>query len=386
MLQTAVFILLLCYALACAWLCWQWWKIPVRPVSIQSLPANFRLSVVIPVRNEAAHIGALLEDLVKQTLPKHAFEVIVVNDASTDDTVQIVRHFQRRNNLHLTLIDLPEIAHTSPKKRAITEALQVASGLLIVTTDGDCRVGEEWLASIAHTYLQTGAKLISGPVVLDGNGSNEPLSVIDWVFRWFQTIEFSSLIGTGACLLEAGTPTMCNGANLAYERAAFEAVGGYAGVEHLASGDDEFLLQKIAQRFPGQIYFLKNGKAVVSTQPQPSWRLFYRQRVRWASKWAVNRRVATMLAAVFVFLVNVVTLGLFFAFIFRDVAEPSLVLLMLLKCGPEFVFLALMMQFFRKKTLIFAIPLIQIVYPLYVLFFGLAAQQKGYEWKGRRLK
>lgn len=383
------------YASACAWLCWRWLILPVRPQVQDAIydMATLQISVVIPVRNEALHIETLLDDLYRQSLPKTAFEVIVVNDASTDDTALIVKRFQKNNAFHLTLVELPDIAHTSPKKRAITEALQIASGHLIVTTDGDCSVGAEWLETILRTHQQTGAKCISGPVSLTLTPS-EGLSkqaIVQHNARLsfgqiFQAIEFSSLIGTGACLLEAGAPTMCNGANLAYECEAFVQVGGYAGVEHLASGDDEFLLQKIAQRYPQQIYFLKNPKAIVHTYAQPTWRAFYRQRVRWASKWAANGRIATMIAAVFVFLTNVMTLGLGIWAFFEGFAEPSTLLLLLLKYSFEFVFLSFMMSFFKQPKLIFWIPIIQLIYPFYVLFFGLAAQQKTYEWKNRKLR
>jgi cellulose synthase/poly-beta-1,6-N-acetylglucosamine synthase-like glycosyltransferase len=365
------------YALACFWLCWQWLRIPNRPTLTVPVPAHFKVSVIIPVRNEAANIGVLLEDLGKQSLAKKHVEVIIVDDASTDSTAEIVIRYKALNQIDLQLISLADVPVSSPKKRAITEALKVASGQLIVTTDGDCRVGERWLETIVQTYLQTGAKFISGPVTFFEGKTN---------FGVFQTIEFSSLIGTGASLLEAGHPTMCNGANLAYERTAFEEVGGYAGVDHIASGDDEFLLQKIHLRYGNRICFLKNKDAIVHTQPQENWRAFYRQRVRWASKWAVNRRVATMGVAVFIFLVNLITLVVLIKAISANRMNIDFNTILLIKYLPEFLFLSLIIRFLGKKRLLVYIPLVQLFYPLYVLFFGLTAQRKGYEWKGRRLR
>lgn len=365
------------YALACFWLCWQWLRIPHRPSLSLPVPAHFKVSVIIPVRNEAANIGVLLDDLQKQSLPGKHMEVIIADDASTDSTAEIVIHYKALNRIDLKLISLAEAPVSSPKKRAITEALKIASGQLIVTTDGDCRVGERWLETIVQTYLQTGAKFISGPVIFSEEKNN---------FGIFQTIEFASLIGAGAGLLEAGHPTMCNGANLAYERTAFEEVGGYAGVDHIASGDDEFLLQKIHLRYGNRICFLKNKEAVVHTQPQENWRAFYRQRVRWASKWAVNRRVATMLVAVFIFLVNLITLIVLIKAVSGNRMNIGFNTILLIKYLPEFLFLSLIIRFLGKKRLLVYIPLVQLFYPLYVLFFGVTAQRKGYEWKGRRLR
>ena len=366
------------YALACLWLITQWLTIKKRPAHAV-LPLDLFLTVVIPARNEAANIGALLSDLMNQTLPKKQFEIIVANDASTDDTALIVSQFQAQNNLNLTLLSLPDLPTTAPKKRAISESIRIANGSLVVTTDGDCRVGKRWLETIAQTYVETNAKLISGPVVLVGQERGR-------FFDIFQTIEFSSLIGAGACLIEAGLPTMCNGANLAYERTAFEAVGGFENIDHLASGDDELLMHKIAQRFPQQIVFLKNPEAVVQTAPQPTWQAFYQQRVRWGSKWNVNRRATTIAVAVFVFSVN-------FSVIFSMATAAAgvleikqLALILALKYGPEFLFLALIVRFLKQAKQIIYIPVVQLFYPFYVLFFGVAAQRKDYVWKNRSLQ
>jgi len=376
MIYAAFFIFFL-YAVACLWLCVQWIRIPQRHSETISVPNDFKLSVIIPVRNEEQNIGVLLNDLRQQTLDKRHLEVIVVNDASTDATEAIVRAFEDEQFFDLKLISLNDVAVKSPKKRAITEALKVAVGQLIVTTDGDCRVGAKWLETIVHTYLQTNANFISGPVTFLGEKNS---------FGIFQTIEFASLIGTGACLLEAGHPTMCNGANLGYRRAAFDEVGGYEGVDQIASGDDEFLLQKIHERYPRSAYFLKNEAAIVRTQPQENWRAFYRQRIRWAGKWAVNRRPATMIVAVFVFIVNALTIVLVAKALGEEMRNFGMNTILMIKFLPEFIFLALIISFLKKSALVWYIPLVQLFYPFYVLFFGLAAQQKEYEWKGRRLR
>ncbi|MFN8345113.1 MAG: glycosyltransferase [Spirosomataceae bacterium] len=369
------FIIML-YALACLWLCWQWLCIPESSETALPVPPGFKVSVIIPVRNEAAGIGVLLEDLRQQSLFGDNFEVIIADDASNDATADIVLAFKNRTDLNLRLLSLADIPVKSPKKRAITEALKVAEGQLIVTTDGDCRVGERWLEQIVQTYLRTGAKFISGPVTFLEEQTG---------FQVFQTIELASLIGTGACLLEAQHPTMCNGANLAYERAAFEEVGGYTGVDHIASGDDEFLLQKIHLRFGNRICFLKHRDALVRTQPQESWRAFYQQRIRWAGKWAVNRRAATMAVAIFVVLVNGITLIALAVAIGKEGQNIGINTILIIKFLPELLFLSLIIRFLGKNRLLAYIPLVQLFYPFYVLFFGLAAQHKGYEWKGRRL-
>jgi cellulose synthase/poly-beta-1,6-N-acetylglucosamine synthase-like glycosyltransferase len=374
------FVVCIAYGCACLWLCWQWLKITQLPQDSVILSNEVLISVVVPVRNEAATIGKLLTDLSKQGLLKHNFEVIVVNDASTDRTVEVVTSHElfKASDCRHTLLSLPDLpTTTAPKKRAIAEALKIAKGRWIVTTDGDCRVGVYWLKNIVSTFRQTHAKLISGPVVI---------APLRGFFDIFQTIEFSSLIGTGGCMMAAGQPTMCNGANLAYERAVFDEVNGFEGTDHIASGDDELLLQKIAKLYPTQIVFLKNADNIVVTNPQPTLGAFYSQRVRWSSKWAVNRRAATMSVAIFVFLVNVLVILLGGLWLIDVLPTIDFLGLFALKLIPEFVFLSLMMSFFNKNHMIIFVPIVQFIYPFYVVVFGIAAQRKGYQWKNRNLE
>ena len=104
------------------------------------------------------------------------------------------------------------------------------------------------------------------------------------LFERMQTLEFGYLIGVGAAFIGNGRASTCNGANLAYRKDIFYEVGGFKGIDDLASGDDELLLQKVSARYPGKIGFLKRYEAVVFTHAKPNLKEFMRQRKRWASK------------------------------------------------------------------------------------------------------
>lgn len=359
------------------WLTWQ--RMPVFQPSI-TLKEGPTITVIIPVRNEASNIGCLLEDLSRQTYTR--FNVIVADDSSTDNTRAIVRQYTAQALYSIYLLPLSDERTASPKKRAITQSITLATGHLIVTTDGDCRVGPDWLASIASFYSQTGAKLISGPVTFTTKSQQSKTTLFDTL----QAIEFASLIGSGACTMALGMPTMCNGANLCYEKQIFLEVGGFAGVDHLASGDDEFLMHKIAGRYPDGIKFLKATEAIVQTQPHQSWSAFYQQRKRWASKWRAYKSWLPTLLAVFVFLSNVVPVMAVLGWWLGHITGAVALGIVGLKVIPEFLFLRRILVFLQKKSSVSAIPLTQILYPFYVVFFGLAAQGKGYSWKGRNLK
>jgi len=366
------------YALFTTALAVVWWRMRGgRPQDSAPVRSRPRISVLIPVRNEEAALPLLLEDLRSQTYPMDHFEVIVADDSSTDNTRAIVQSLIPTLPYRLHLLALTDERTASPKKRAIRQSITGATGDLIVTTDGDCRVGPRWLQSLGDCYQQTGAKLISGPVTFTGP---------DTLFGYLQTVEGSSLIGSGACTMAMGAPTMCNGANLAYEKAVFNEVGGFDGVDHIASGDDELLMHKIASRYPDRIRFLKSGDAIVQTAPQATLRSFYHQRKRWASKWRAYESYLPSVLALFIFASNAalpLSLVLFFT---GSLSGPQLTVLVALKAVPEWLFLGSVLLFLRKRSALPWILPTQLVYPFYVVFFGLAAQQKGFQWKGRQLE
>lgn len=359
-------------------LLWGWEQIPFCLIDTGDIVCTNTplISVIIPVRNEAENILCLLEDLAHQTLPLSCFEVLVVNDCSEDDTATLVEEYSKKSPYKLQLISLPSHSFASPKKVAIQTAIQLARGELMVTTDGDCRVMPFWLQYLAYLYQQKEAKLISGGVTFYEEKT---------CFEKLQTIEFASLVGSGAACLQLKVPNMCNGANLAYPRKVFEEVQGFEGVDHIASGDDEFLLQKIARLYPDQLFFLKNEQSTVYTKAQQNLKNFYSQRKRWGSKWKYYRDLRTKIIAFFIFAVNFVLLATLVLTCFGIYPPLVYLLQIVLKFLTEFIYLRTILHYFNKGKLIRWIPLIQLIYPFYVVLFGLTAQGSKYQWKGRSL-
>jgi poly-beta-1,6-N-acetyl-D-glucosamine synthase len=358
-----------------------WIRLKPFKIIYSSTPV-LKITVVIAVRNEENNIIKLLEDLNRQSFPSAQTEVIIVDDHSTDYTVETLRSFQHKATFTLHILELKNFI-TAPlvlgnyKKKAIETAVNQASGELIVTTDGDCSVGTHWLNSIVQFYQTHQARCISGPVTFHWEQT---------FFEQLQIVEFASLVGSGGALLAAGIPVMCNGANLAYTKEAFMAVGGYQDMAGSPSGDDIFLLQKINRLYPGKTYFLKSQEAIVHTGAKTSWREFFHQRKRWASKWNLYQDKRASLLAIFIFISN------FFLLIGLILVGCQLYPLRMfliqitIRFGIEFVFLTLVLRFLNKqKNIPFILPL-QMIYFFYVSLFGLITYRKGYEWKGRKLK
>ena len=350
------------------WVRWHWMKIEV-PESKETMIVSF--SVLIPIRNESENIGNLLADLKDQVYPKQKFEVIIIDDQSSDDSARLASDFIRNNDLDWKLISVDEKEGTG-KKYAITAGVFIAKNDYIVTVDGDCRVSQKWLSSYAAHYDTHKSKMVTGPVNMLGNG----------LFQRLQGMEFSGLIGIGAATLHSGNPTMCNGANLSYEKATFLEVEGYQGNENIPSGDDEFLLQKVYKRYPGKVSFLKSVDAIVNTQAKTTFIELLSQRIRWSSKWRFHKSFFIKIMAMMVFL-NYLALFIGVLEIPENDSWHQLLMIVLMRWIVLFYFSYPIAQFFDKKNVLWMSLLIEIIYPFFVIFLGIASIFGKYSWKGR---
>ncbi len=348
-----------------------WHDIPIK-FPDAGLELKSRFSVIVPMRNEEGNIEKLLQDLLKQNYSN--FEVLVIDDASTDNSRSVVEAYSTQFPQLIKLIPLDEPTTGSPKKRAIAEGIKVSTGDIILTTDADCRVNDLWLQTIAMEFSDKKVKMLSGPVTFHEGES---------VWRNFQIIEFASLVGTGAASMHLKSPNMCNGANLAYRKSSFEQAGGFAGSEHIASGDDEFLMHKIFALDGEGVRFLKNPEAIVRTNPPASLREFIQQRRRWAGKWGQykNKGASKLAASIFVYHFLWI-LSLTFL-IFGQAQTDIILAAFVLRIFTNWLFLKDITEFFGHRIKFFNFLLLELIYSFYVVFFGLLANFGKYEWKGR---
>lgn len=358
------------YLLRCAW---YWNRIreaaPAEPS--KELPL---VSVIVPARNEAANVQACVEAILNQVYPSNRFELILVNDHSEDATVEIARASAKAHS-NFRILNLATQTGTAYKKAAVAQGIAASHGEIIVTTDADCVMGPHWLQTMVARFEEN-TGLVSGPVLLEGRS----------VFGQFQALEFMGLIAVGAASIASGNPTMCNGANLAYRKSAFEEVGGFAGIDHIASGDDELLMHKIAAIPAYSIRFAKDRDAIVRTPAQQNWTAFKQQRIRWVSKSRHYKRSSITFTLVLAYLAM---LG--FPLMLIGGCFDSRIFILLfaslgLKVFAEAMVLVPAAIFFDKLRLIRWLPLEQVAHIAYVLWVGIAGNRKSYNWKGRNVK
>ncbi len=348
--------------------------------SNDSIPATY-ISIIVAVRNEEKNVDALLESLSQQSYSKDLFQVIIIDDYSEDETWNKLTQFNPRglNTLFTRLSDHTNEGEIiqSHKKKAIETGIKLAKGTLIVTTDADCLFPVDWLITIARFYEKNNATFIAAPVRITATSSL--LSV-------FQTLDFLTLQGiTGASVFKR-IHSMCNGANLAYEKEAFMEVGGFKGIDDMPSGDDMLLMHKIYRKYPENVFYLKSSAAIVSTAAMSSWKQFFHQRIRWASKSGSydDKRIVGVLLLVYVLNFCFLILGI--AAFFSPTWLFFFILLLVAKVLIEFPFVHTVAAFFRQQFLLKYFLLLQPLHIAYTIIAGWLGRFGSFEWKGRRIK
>lgn len=373
------FLLLVAYAVLIGYYHQAWNKMPLFEKGPEA--RGLSISVIVPVRNEAANIPALLESLQQQNYPGYLYEVILVDDHSTDHTWSLI---QQAGGKAMTVkgVSLADWlqqtgATTAYKKKAIEAGIAASSGAFIVTTDADCRFHPDWLSTIAAYQAATQAKFIAAPVRI--RGSHSLLAI-------FQSLDFLTLQGITGAAVYKRIHSMCNGANLAYEKQTFYEVKGFEKIDHLPSGDDMFLMHKIYTRYPDQVFYLKSPSAIVDTAPEKSWKAFFNQRIRWASKADSydDKRIFRVL--LLVYLVNLSYLALAVAAFFKPLWLFFFGILLLAKVLIEFPFVHSVAIFFGQQRQMWYFILFQPLHILYTIFAGWLGKFGKYEWKGRTIR
>jgi cellulose synthase/poly-beta-1,6-N-acetylglucosamine synthase-like glycosyltransferase len=330
------------------------------------------VSILIPVRNEEEHIVACIASILSNDYPSDAFEILVLDDHSDDHTFSMV------NNMTSEVISIHALPPgVNGKKEAISHGVQQAKFPIILCTDGDSMVGKHWVRSHASRYMDPNVSMCTGIVAVE---KNHKLS------GNFQFFDFAATMAITAFGLTNHQFYLCNGANFSYRKSVFNRLNGYEGNKHISSGDDLFLLHKLAAVQPDSICFIYSQDGTVVTKAEKSWEDLINQRVRWASK--AMKTTDKMLALIQISVFSFVLFTWLCAFILLIHPSHSLIVALLIAIGvkmvTDYVFLRhLSKDYDRVDAMKYFLPSFFIYYA-HIIFSGIiAVLAPKYIWKGR---
>ena len=255
--MTFFFIFLLYYAL----------KKASEPKSNSTIP----ISIIVCAKNEAKNLRANIPLLLDQAYQN--FELILVNDSSSDESLEVMEGFAERNpNVKVVNVENVE-SFWGNKKYALTLGIKAASKSYLVFTDADCRpVSQKWLSLISGSFSKT-KRIVLGY----GAYQRQKGSLINAVIR-FETLLTAIQYFSYARL---GLPYMGVGRNLAYHRDVFFENSGFMKHMEIMSGDDDLFINSVATK--SNVAILDHQNSITVSTPKKSWRDWIAQKRRHVS-------------------------------------------------------------------------------------------------------
>ena len=348
-------------------------KVPVFQNNFE-VTEKTNFSVLIPFRNESQNLPVLLESIKKLQYKAVNFEILMVDDSSEDNSLSILKDFKKENpTITLHLLDNIRKSN-SPKKDALETAIKKAKFEWIITTDADCELPKNWLKSF-DAYIQNhGPKMIVAPVSYKQTNT---------FFNAFQVLDFLSLQGSTIGGFGIKKPFLCNGANLCYEKKTFLEINAFDGNNSIATGDDIFILEKVIQKYPEKVYYLKSEECIVKTNTATSISELLQQRVRWASKTSAYQNSFGKIVGLIVFISNLFLIFLLVMATLQHISWAFFGLAFLIKFNIDFVLLFKTATFFQQEKVLKNYVLSSIIHPFFIVLTAILSFGKGYQWKGR---
>jgi biofilm PGA synthesis N-glycosyltransferase PgaC len=333
------------------------------------------LSIIISSRNEESNIRHCLNSIINQSYQKDKFEVILIDDASEDQTVKIATSILDNSGINHTIVQ--QKTHFG-KKANLTEGIKIAKGSIIITSDADVVLRHnKWLETINAYYA-----------LLNPNMLIMPIDYIDenTILGSFQILENAALTGTAIGFSGIKKPFLCNGANLSFRKEIFNIVNGYESHSHISSGDDVFLLEDFKKVDSNKIIYGFNRALIVKLQPLHDLNDFINQRVRWAYKSKENSNQINLFGGFIVITANLIILALLVAIVQKSEIIPYLSIFTAAKLIFDFLLLFLASKFlgYTKKYLVWFMPF-EFVYWCYALLIGILSLFYKPYWKGKKI-
>ena len=342
----------------------------VKEVSI----TDVFVSIVMSARNEEATIRECLEQIIKQKFSKQHFEVILIDDASEDNTYRIALSILEKSGLSYKLIK--QNTHQG-KKQNIATAIEEAKGSIIITSDADVVYrNQNWLLTISNYFKAYSPNMLIMPIDFETQSG---------FLARFQLTENLALTAITAGYSGIKKPFMCNGANLAFKKDAYQLVSGYQSHLHISSGEDIFLMEDIKKMNPESIHYALIRELIVKTAAINTLKGLFQQRIRWAYKAKYNSNNLNVFAGFIILAANLLFLALFVAILKKSVIIPYLSIFVFAKFVFDFLLLFLASDFLgRRKSIWWIIPF-ECLYWIYAIIIGITSLFSKPYWKEKKI-
>ncbi len=325
------------------------------------------ISVVVAAKNEQERLNPLLQSLNALNYPEDKFEIILVDDASTDATFDILQTEAEKHTNWKVLRRTEASDRYHAKKMALALAIDSAQGELIFTTDADCAPPPNWL-EVMGRFFDAQTQMVLGYSPIEKTSQ-----------YWDALLQFDNLFSVivSAAPTILGFPISSVGRNMAFRKSAYNEIGGYASLTKFRSGDDIHLTERMRDGVKGKITFCAHPETFVRTQPPATRREIYQQQIRKNSK-ILDKSLKSATFSVALLL----TYLLFFTLpLFNPAWLVPWLTVLAVKFLLEFWALANAVRIFKMPQLFKWLPLMQLIYPFYVMYFGLLGSLHLYKWK-----
>ncbi|MDP2303453.1 MAG: glycosyltransferase [Ignavibacteria bacterium] len=227
-------------------------------------------SVIVACRNEEHNILRCLSALNELDYPEGKLEIIIVDDNSTDRTGNLIDDYIKDKTRFKKIITKKEIGKLKGKTNALANAIEIAKGEIILTTDADCAVDKNWAKTLVSYYQPDVA-------VVNGFTSQK----FDGHFTGMQNLDFLYLLTVSSGTINLKKPLSSMGNNMSYRKSVYDEVGGYENIPFSVTEDFNLLIA-INELKKYKIIYPMDSEGMVVSNPGKSIAELYHQKKRWA--------------------------------------------------------------------------------------------------------
>jgi cellulose synthase/poly-beta-1,6-N-acetylglucosamine synthase-like glycosyltransferase len=329
------------------------------------------ISVIVCAHNEQKNLPDCINRLTTQKYDKQKVEFIIVNDRSTDRTVEIIESICQKDKRFTYIKITDRIAEFAPKKRAIDTAIQKARGQIILLTDADGRPGPNWIRKMVSYYTSDKDMVVGYAPYKVKPANHIPKQVL--------SLEYLSIAAVAAASTGIGYPLTCVGTNMSYRKKVYQEIGGFGKFKTHISGDDDLFLTLVREQKKYKIHYATDAETHVYNNPPQLWRKFLHQRMRYASKGFDYPKKVTV-GLILYFLMNLLILTGLVSFPFDLKLFLAGVGLFAIKALFEYIFMHKAAKTLNDKRYLKMFPIAMFLHIPYVIIFGILGQFKHFRW------